>query len=165
MTGKEFGHICESIRGDLTNLARRFLRATEGPEEAEDIVQEALIVLWELFERGYPVRDPKALALKITKNICIARYRKRKVEVLPMEGLRIEGGTSAEERVEAADYQQIKDLLYGQLSGRQAEYLTLRGEDGLSLDQIAEKTGKPKSSIKVMISTARKKMREQLKKM
>ncbi len=165
MTRDEFEHTCSTIQGDLIALARRFRRAVGGPEEAEDIVQEALIVLWKLSERGYPVRDCKALAIKITKNICLARLRKRNAEILPIDGLQIEGGLSAEERVETTDNQRIKESVYGQLSKSQAEYLTLRSEDGLSLDQIAEKTGKPKSSIKVLMSIARKKMWEQLKKL
>ena len=165
MTRDEFEHTCSTIRGDLIALARRFRRAVGGPEEAEDIAQEALVILWELSERDYPVRDYKALAIKITKNICLTRLRKRNAENLPIEGLQIEGGSSAEERVETTDNQRIKESIYGQLSKSQVEYFTLRNEDGLSLDQIAEKTGKPKSCIKVIMSIARKKMREQLKKL
>lgn len=165
MTRDGFEHTSATIRGDLLALARRFRRAVGGPEEAEDIVQEALVVLWELSERGYPVRDPKALAIKITKNICLARLRKRSAEIVPIEDLQIEGGSSAEESVETTDNQRIKESLYGQLSKSQAEFLTLQNEQGLSLDQIAEKTGKTKSSIKVLMSIARKKMREQLKKL
>ena len=66
MTRDEFEHTCSTIRGDLIALARRFRRAVGGPEEAEDIAQEALVILWELSERDYPVRDYKALAIKIT---------------------------------------------------------------------------------------------------
>ncbi|MBQ3847006.1 MAG: hypothetical protein II761_05505, partial [Bacteroidales bacterium] len=51
MTKEEFGHICEKSKGELIRLARRFIKATGGPEEAEDIVQEATIVLWQLYER------------------------------------------------------------------------------------------------------------------
>ena len=52
MTKEEFGHISDGIRRDLIALARRFLRATRGPDEAEDIVQEALLALWELSEKA-----------------------------------------------------------------------------------------------------------------
>ena len=69
MTKEEFGNICEKSKGELIRLARRFIKATGGPEEAEDIVQEATIVLWQLYERNYPIQNPKALAIRITKNI------------------------------------------------------------------------------------------------
>ena len=74
MTKEEFGHICEKSKGELIRLARRFIKATGGPEEAEDIVQEATIVLWQLYERNYPVQNPKALAIRITKNIIFCIY-------------------------------------------------------------------------------------------
>ena len=43
--------------------------------------------------------------------------------------------------------------------------LKMRNEDGLSLDEIAAVTGKPKASVKTTISVARKQMLEQLKRM
>ena len=43
--------------------------------------------------------------------------------------------------------------------------LNLRNEQGLSLDEIAAATGRPKGSVKVALSTARKKMMEQWQKM
>ena len=101
MTKEEFGHISNGMRRELIALAGRFLRATGGPDEAEDIVQEALLTLWELYEKGYPVRSEKALAIKITKNICVARYRRRKLEEIPLKSDAFEGGVSAEERTEA----------------------------------------------------------------
>ena len=103
MTKEEFGHISNGMRRELIALARRFLRATNGPDEAEDIVQEALLALWELSEKGYPIRNEKALAIKITKNICVSRYRKRKIETVPIKDDSFPGGFPAEERTEAAD--------------------------------------------------------------
>lgn len=164
MTRKEFEHISLGMRRDLVALAARFLRATGGPEEGEDIVQEALTVLWELSERGYPIRDPKALAVKVTKNICVSRYRKRKIETCRLEDFSFPGGTSAEERLEAADNTRIKKAVYNGLSKSEAEIMTLKTERDLTLDEIAKETGRPKASVKVMISNARKKMREKLNK-
>ncbi|MBQ8060802.1 MAG: hypothetical protein IJ205_02505 [Bacteroidales bacterium] len=40
MTKQEFEHISKTLTGDLVGLARRFTRATGGPEEGEDIAQE-----------------------------------------------------------------------------------------------------------------------------
>ena len=165
MTREEFGHISNGMRRELIALAARFLRATGGPDEAEDIVQEALMALWELSEKDYPIRNEKALAIKITKNICVSRYRKRKLETAPLKGDSFPGGPSAEERVEATDNTRVKKMLYDRLSGSQREFMTLRNDEGMSLDEIAKATGRPKSSIKVSISNSRKKMMEQLKKL
>ena len=163
MTREEFGHISVAIRKDLVDLARRFLRATGGPEEADDIVQETLVALWALAEKDYPIQNAKALAVKITKNICVARYRKRKLETVPLKDDLITGGPSAEEWVEAADNTRVKKILYSELSNTQREYMTMKNDEGLTLDEISAKTGKPKTSIKATISNARKILRERMK--
>lgn len=165
MTKKEFGHISDGMRRDLIALARRFLRATRGPDEAEDIVQEVLLALWEMSKNGYPIRSEKALAIKITKNICISRYRKRIIETVSLEDDSISGGFSAEERIEAADNTRIKKAVYSELNKSEAELMTMKAEQGLTLEEIAKETGRPKQSIKVTISNAQRKLREQMKKL
>lgn len=164
MTREEFGKISNGMRRELVALASRFIRATGGPEEAEDIVQEALLALWELYDKGYPVQNAKALAIKITKNICVSRHRKRKVETCSLKDDSLAGGPPADDRVEAADNTRIKKSLYGGLSRSEAELMTLKTERDLTLDEIAKETGRPKPSVKVLMSNARKKLRKQLKK-
>lgn len=163
MTRREFETVSKELRADLARLAGRFISATGGPDEGEDIVQEALIALWELSEKGYPIRDAKALAIRITKNICVSRYRKRKLETLPVKDDSFPGGFRAEERVEAADNTRIKKAVFSELSKSEAEIMTLKTERDLTLDEIAKETGRPKASVKVLISNARKKIREKLK--
>jgi Sigma-70 region 2. len=54
MTEQEFAYLSDRIRGKLTSLARRFNRAAGLEEEAEDIVQDALVTLWQLAEKAIP---------------------------------------------------------------------------------------------------------------
>lgn len=163
MTKEEFGNICEKSKGELIRLARRFIKATGGPEEAEDIVQEATIVLWQLYERNYPIQNPKALAIRITKNICVSLYRKRRLETIPLEGLPIIGDERADERVENSDNQIVKKHLYDHLSVSERDFMAMRNDQDLSLDEIARKTGRSKASIKVTLSNARRKLRENMR--
>ena len=74
------------------------------------------------------------------------------------------GGTPATALTDVQDHKIIRDELYKSLTPTQIHYLELRNELGLSLDDIAKMTGKPKASIKTTISTARKQMLEQMKK-
>ena len=116
-------------------------------------------------EKGYPIRDAEALAVKITKTRCVERYRKRHFRFEPIEDLSIAGGVSASSGVEELDIKTIRGFVQRDLTDSQRQLLALRNEDGLSLDEIAEATGRPKASVKVSLSTARKKMMEQLKKL
>ena len=165
MTQQEFEHIYISIKGDLMGLTRKFCRSASIDLDAEDVVQEALIAFWELAERDYPMPNPKALLMLITKNICISRFRKRKLKVEPISGDNFLGGECASRFVEMADEQIIKQRLYDTLTRTERLYLLMKTEQGMSLDEMVQETGGTRASIKVALSKAKKKMVEQLKRM
>lgn len=165
MTEQEFTYLSHRIRGKLTALAKRFNRVAGCDGDAEDVVQDALITLWQLAEKGYPIRDPEALAVKITKTCCVERYRRQHIRFEPIENMSIADGASAASGTEEMDTVTIRGIVQRGLTNSQRKLLTLRNDCGLSLDEIAVATGRPKSSIKVALSTARRKMMEQWKKM
>ena len=165
MTEQEFAYLSDRIRGRLTTLARRFNRASGMDEEAEDIVQDALVTLWQLSEKGYPVRDAEALAVKLTKTRCVERYRRQHIRFEPLSDQPVPGGYSATSDTDEKDIDTIRGFVQRNLTDSQRNLVALRNEHGLSLDEIAAATGRPKGSIKVALSTARKKMMEQWKKM
>ena len=164
MTEQEFAYLSDHVRGKLTALARRFNRVAGSDGEAEDIVQDALVTLWQLSEKGYPIRDAEALAVKITKTRCVERYRKRRIRFESIADLQVAGGYAATSGTDDMDIKTIRNYVQSDLSDSQRMLLSLRNEQGLSLDEIAEATGRPKSSVKVAISTARRLMMERFKK-
>ena len=165
MTEQEFAYLSDRIRGKLVKLARRFNRAAGLDMEAEDVVQDALVTLWQLAEKGYPVRDAEALAVKITKTQCVERYRRRHIRLEPLSDQPVPGGFSATADTDETDIDTIRNIVQRNLTDRERKLVALRNEQGMSLDEIAAVTGRPKGSIKVVLSTARKKMMEQWKKM
>ena len=120
MTQQEFGQLSTRLRGKLEALARRFTLTAGIGDEPEDIVQEAMVTLWELSEKGYPIQNAEALAVRLVKNRCVDHYRKRKVFFSPLE-------------------------------------------EGLQAGNPPV-TGRPKNSIKSSLSSARRQMLEELKK-
>ena len=161
MTRQEFDMFSEGVRAKLLAIVRSFGRVSG--EEGEDIVQEALTALWGLSERGYPVRDAEALAVKIAKTKCVEHYRRRRLRFLPLKGDAYEGGAPATSATDLTDSLEIQRLLYAGLTDTERKCLDLRNVEGLSLDEIAAATGKPKTSVKSTISAARRKMLEKLK--
>lgn len=165
MTREEFNGLSEKVRAKLLGLAARYKYRTGLADEPEDVVQEALLTLWRLSQEGYPIRDAEGLAVKITKNLAIARLRKQKLDFQSLTNNDIiADNSSASDRTDARDNKMIKEKLYADLTPTQRKYLELRSELGLSLDEIAATTGKPKTSIKTTISSARRQMLEQIKK-
>lgn len=165
MTEQEFAYLSDRIRGKLVKLARRFNRATGLDMEADDIVQDALVTLWQLAEKGYPIRDAEALAVKITKTRCVERYRRQHIRFEPLSDQPVPGGFSATADTDETDIDTIRNIVQRDLTDRERKLVALRNELDMSLDEIAAVTGRPKGSIKVALSTARKKMMEQWKKM
>ena len=165
MTLQEFERLTERIRQKMLMLAGKFNDATQLSVEPEDIVQESLVALWRLSESGYPIRDAEALAVKIVKNTCVAHYRKRKIVTQSIAGVDFGGGMQASALTDDEDMAKIETKILGGLTSSQRMLLKMRNDDGLSLDEIAAVTGKPKASVKTTISVARKQMLEQLKRM
>lgn len=155
-------HISGELRGKLLRTASRFVGG--GAEEAEDIVQETLLTLWKISRKGYVIHNMAALAQRITMNICIDRRRRRKLLTETLTGDLYPGGEQAETATDKSDIEDLRRRLYGILSDTQRKYMTMRAYMGLSLDEIARLTGRPKTSIKTAISSARRQMLEALKK-
>jgi len=164
MTRQEFDIFTVKVRNKLLALAWRYKASGGMDDEPEDIVQEAFLTLWRLISEGYPIRDTEAIAVKITKNLAAANIRRQKADTISVTDIDIDGGTSATELIDEQDCQTIRQDLYNSLTPTQVHYLELRNELGLSLDDIAKMTGKPKTSIKTTISNARKQLLEQIKK-
>lgn len=164
MTRQEFDTFTVRVRNKLLALVWRYKASGGMDDEPEDIVQETFLTLWRLISEGYPVRDPEAIAVKIAKNLAAANIRRQKTDTISVMKIDIEGGASATELIDEQDCQTIRQDLYNSLTPTQVHYLELRNELGLSLDDIAKMTGKPKTSIKTTISNARKQLLEQIKK-
>ena len=165
MTEQDFISLSDRIRGKLIALARRFNRAAGCYGDAEDIVQDALVTLWQLSGRDYPIRDAEALAVKITKTRCVESYRRQHIRFESLADRPLASSLSASAGTEKMDIETVRSIVQRTLSDSQRKLLALRNENGLSLDEIAAVTGRPKSSVKVTLSTARRSMMEQLKKM
>ena len=156
MRKEDFEILSIRLRPKLLSLTRNFALSSE--IEADDMVQEALIALWELVEQNYPMRDAEALAIKITKNICVSHYRKVHLDTQSLIHDNYVGGTEATVLTDRDDLRAIRKSIYTSLTKTQREYLHLRNDEGKTLDEIAEITGKPKRSIKTTLSSARKQM-------
>lgn len=165
MTHKEFEYKTQTVRPLLNKIAARFFKAAGMAEEEEDTVQEVMLKLWQLSSSDYAIRDFKALAIRMTKNLCVSKWRKggNRILRLPQED-NLEGGATAAERLEEAEAKLLSEKLISSLNETQKMYIRMRHERGLSLDEISAITGKPKTSVKSTISAARKQMLEKLKK-
>ncbi len=138
-------------------------------EEAEDVVQEVLMRLWQR-ERTHDATTHQgelaALAIKATKNLCVSVWRKQKLR----QGVPIDhhlAGVSSDEQadkeLQTREQAQIIDNAISQLPRSEQRLIRLKQNEDLSSDEIALLTGIPIRSVRTMLSSARRNLLKLLK--
>lgn len=168
MTRSEFEHLVPSLRQLMLQVALDFFGTHD---DAEDATQEALMQLWHYCGQIDVKRNVEGLAVRITKNCCVNQYRQQQKATHPLslpDEEKLDRSSAVQmpsphELLEAQDVQATIIEVIAQLKPRERELFEMRRLDGLSNDEIAEQTGIKKTSVKVMVSTARKKVLDELK--
>jgi len=158
MNLQEFQKSVYPLKNKLFRFARRILDHTE---EAEDVVQEAFIRLWNRSEKLDEYRSVEALAMITVKNLCLDKIKAKRYPVENMENHRQFLENMAEEA--KADH---SDLIHGihqaikQLPEQQQIIVHLRDIEGYEFEEIAEIVEMNENAIRVALSRARKRIRE-----
>ena len=133
----------------------------ENKSNAEDILQDAYYKLWSRREELTDVQNPEAFCVTLVKNLCIDFLRSPRVgrhneEVT--EVVAFSPDSSPDEKLEMKDkVQQVRHLV-SRLPENQRQVLRLRGIEDCSI------TGLSAVNIRVLLSRARKIIREQFEK-
>ena len=147
MTQEEFKEEAQRLRPRLMLTARRYL----GDDDAEDTVQDALLRLWQMVGE---LRQPfDALALRLTRNLCIDKVRRKKATVT----LTANGETD-----EADDDERIERMMavVSTLPDLQQTVLRLRHLEGMEMNEIADLIGSSEVAIRKALSRARQAVRQ-----
>lgn len=159
MTTEEFEKRFIPLQEGIYRLAFHFL---ESQEEAEDLVQELYLKLLSNKDKLDPISNPKAYCITLARNLCLDKLRKRsriKQDTLDKD---IGGDTTSEETLIIKEKLQTVLTSIGSLPQKQQEILRMKVQEDMSYEEIAKKTGISNLSIRVMISTIRKKLRQSL---
>ena len=156
MTNERFQNEWLSLAGEFYRVAFYIL---EDEAEAEDAVQELFLKLWSGRDALDDIRSPKGYGIRVLRNLCLDRIRRsRKMEtpaVLPEPEWPGRQDEAVDEKERLA---KVLDAIKS-LPDRQREVLTLRTLDGLSYEEIAERTGMNQLTLRVLLSQARRKLR------
>jgi RNA polymerase sigma-70 factor (ECF subfamily) len=160
MNIQEFQKTVFPLKDKLFRFAKRFL---EQQEEAEDIVQEAFIRLWNRRDHLDQYRSVEALAMVTTKNLCLDKLKTRKFPVENLDNHRI-----FLENLPSSPIDDHSDLILrirnamNQLPEQQRTIIHLRDVEGYEFSEIAGIVGMHENAIRVALSRARKRIREQV---
>lgn len=129
----------------------------EDSADAEDAVQETFLKLWQGREALDSIQNPRAYAVRMLRNLCVDRIRKAShltfPEELPETPDPQDDGIDSRERLNKV-LEAVKAL-----PERQREVLVLRTIEGLSYEEISQRTGMSQLTLRVLLSQARKKIR------
>ena len=157
MTSQAFQDTWMPLQGRFYRIAFYIL---EQEADAKDAVQELYLKLWNLRDSLEMVQNPSAYGTLMLKNLCIDRIRRARPAEPPDEAAALE--PPADDALESREQLQAVIKAMDKLPQGQRKLLRLRVLEGLSYEEIAKKTGLSPLNIRVQVSLARKKIRQQL---
>jgi len=151
-------------------LYRYLLRIVREPATAEDLFQQTWLRVAEKIRSYNPQRSFEAWLFSVARNLAIDYLRRCKLESLdePTESgeTRTErlagGGPTALERVIVMERSSRVGEALGELPAIYREVLSLRFEEEMKLEEIAEVLGTPLSTVKTRLRRGLEQMRARL---
>ena len=143
-------------------LLKYSVKLTDDGADAEDIVQEAFLKLWYIRDRLDGYQSVEALSVQVVKNLCLDKLRSKRMDRMPENSESILADTvTPEQLLEQHDAVSIIGRLIQQLPTLQQCIIRMKDVEGYELSEIAQITGTQIESVRVNLSRARKKVREQ----
>ena len=135
MRTEEFNHIILPMRSDLKEYA---LRLTESDDNAEDLVQEVMLRLWDMRQNIKAEDNLKALAITIMRNKFYdqCRHEERNFTTDRVMEVSIE-----DRRAEQRDEVNLIKQIVAQLPPLQQQIFRMKEIEGYTADEIMQITG------------------------
>jgi len=132
-------------------------------DEAHDVVQDIFVKLWQKRGNLNEINNIEAFAMRMTRNRCLDLIRARKVVPFDEDTERQlkEQTTDVHSKVELSESAVIIRNLISNLPELQKTVMQLRDIEQYTYDEIAEVTGLQVNAIRVNLSRARKKVRDE----
>ena len=128
--------------------------------EAKDAVQELYLKLWQKKDALDGVSAPKAYSITLLKNLCIDRIRQSRKVICGAELPQADDDGREEKRMHDRErLEGVAELIEG-LPEKQREVLLMRTVEELDYDEISRRTGMNQIMLRVLISKARKSLRQ-----
>lgn len=143
----------KAMRPMLLNVARNILGSDE---EAEDVVQDALLRMWQL--RDEPIRNLKGFARIVVRNLSLSKVR-RKSQTVDISHADIADEVETERNEQIDRMMELVDAL----PTIQQTVLRLRHMQEMTMADIATLIGTSEVAVRQSLSRARRSIIEQYK--
>ncbi len=157
---KTFKQLVLPTQGRLFRLAKLFLR---NREEAEDTLQEVLLKLWTNRHQLESYQSVEAFAVQMTRNLCLDKLKSKAYQTTTgdpdLHDVSADS-ISPYRQTELADSAALMRQLMEALPEQQKLILHLRDVEEYSFEEIEQVTGLTVNNIRVILSRARKEVRD-----
>jgi RNA polymerase sigma factor (sigma-70 family) len=162
MNAAEFKTLVLPMSRKLLHFAFHLLRDSS---EAEDAVQEVVLKLWKIRDSLENYTSVEAFAMKITRNWCLDRLKAKKpvyIEAYRSTYDRQTEDNNPHKILEQTDKMNLLYILLDKLPEQQKQVVQLRDIEGLEFEQISEIMDMNLNALRVNLSRARSRIREEL---
>jgi len=160
MIARDFKTNILPVSKKLLRFATHFLK---DEDEAKDVVQDVFLKLWQKRDDLEIVENIEAFAMRMTRNRCLDVIRANRTIPISAETDRKlkEESVDVQEQFEFMESANQIKILIEKLPDLQRTVMYLRDIEQLSYDEIAETTDLQLNAIRVNLSRARKKVRDE----
>jgi RNA polymerase sigma factor (sigma-70 family) len=146
------------LKNRLFRLAKQILR---DHEDAQDMVQEVFIKLWNRRENLDEYKSIEAFAVVMTRNMCLDKLKAKKYPVENLENLKSDIRDSEPESTsDISDVVRRIHKIIGTLPEQQRSIIQMRDIEGYDHQEIAGIMDMNENAVRVSLSRARKRVRE-----
>lgn len=143
----EFKNQILPLRDKLFRLA---LRITQNPAEAEDIVQEVMLRMWNYREEWTKIESKEAYCCTMTRNLSLGKINLKSHQTEHIDDYIYLKANSQQpdEEIVKQDHLHLLHELIGQLPEKQRTAIQLRDIEGMSYHEIANYMNIPEEQVK-----------------
>lgn len=160
--------LARDFKTDVLPISNKLLRFAfqilQNEEEAKDVLQDIFLKLWQKRDELGKVENIEAFAMRMTRNRCLDVIKARRtvsVELVKKHQLHDEESLESD-YLENADSVGLIKRIIAELPDLQRTIIHLRDIEQLEYEEIEEATGINVNAIRVNLSRARKKVRDEI---
>ena len=158
------------LRNEILPLKEKFyriaLRITHDSAEAEDIVQDTLIRIWEKRDEWPSIKSFEALGLTICRNLAIDRSQRKEAQNVEFFSEQMDDRTQTldpHEEIVADERMELIRRIVDGLPLRQREVFHLRDIEGMSYKEIATALQLTEDQVRITLFRARQAIKKRFK--
>jgi RNA polymerase sigma-70 factor (ECF subfamily) len=159
--------LARDFKTDVLPISNKLLRFAnqilQDEEEAKDVLQDVFLKLWQKRDELEKVENLEAFAFRMTRNRCLDMIRSRRtISIESLKRVKFPDEESSDTDLDMANSVDLVKRIIAGLPDLQRTVIHLRDIEQLEFEEIAEATQLNVNAIRVNLSRARKKVRDEI---